>query len=403
LLVLTLSLSAFTASLAQTLDNHLHDQKYYQNGAEMSFYELGESTDTSSPFAPTGAGSGAAAEDDAGPLWLFFPVYEYLKAPGVEAVARVGRYTAAMDIADNRYTGTFIGLDRLDFPKVAFWRRDFASANLGALMNALAAQQDGVLVPRSLMETYNLRGGDKLRATVSSYGFRAEVELTIVGNFELFPTWYPADGTLLVGNLEYIFEQAGTQFPYEVWLTVKDDADMLQVGKESLREVNLRVISWDAADLDIVDEQGRPERQGLFGLLSIGFGAAAVLTVFGFLLYALFSFRRRFIELGVLRAAGLSSSQMTAFLAWELIFLIGIGGSAGTGLGALISNIYIPYLQIGADEASRVPPYLVEIAWPAVFQIYALFGLLFLVTLIILVILLRRMRIFEAIKLGETV
>jgi putative ABC transport system permease protein len=94
---------------------------------------------------------------------------------------------------------------------------------------------------------------------------------------------------------------------------------------------------------------------------------------------------------------------MTSFLAWELVFLIGIGGVAGTFLGAWVSDLFIPYLQIGADATSRTPPYLVEIAWPAVFQIYALFGLLFLVTLIILVFLLRRMRIFEAIKLGETV
>jgi putative ABC transport system permease protein len=163
------------------------------------------------------------------------------------------------------------------------------------------------------------------------------------------------------------------------------------------------VIRWDAALLDIKNEQARPERQGLFGLLSIGFGAAAILTVFGFLLYALFSFRRRFIELGVLRASGLSARQMTSFLAWELIFLITIGGVAGTGLGAFVSNLFIPYLQIGAEETARIPPYVVELAWPAIFQIYALFGFLFLVTLIILIILLRRMRIFEAIKLGETV
>jgi putative ABC transport system permease protein len=219
----------------------------------------------------------------------------------------------------------------------------------------------------------------------------------------LFPTWYPNDGPLFVGNLDYLYEQAGSQFPYEVWLKTAQGVDLRQLADEGLTEINYRILNYDAALLDVIDEQGRPERQGLFGLLSIGFSAAAILTVFGFLLYALFSFRRRFIELGVLRAAGLSTGQMTSFLAWELIFIIGIGGIAGTALGAWVSYLFIPYLQIGADPATRIPPYLVDIAWPAIFQIYTLFGLLFLVTLIILVILLRRMRIFEAIKLGETV
>jgi putative ABC transport system permease protein len=403
LLVLTLSLSAFTASLAQTLDNHLHDQQFYASGSDLSFFELGESTeDTTSPFAPAIAESDSE-DDDAGPRWLFFPVYEYLKAPGVKEAARVGRYSAEATTPSGTVSGEFLGVDRLDFTKVAFWRKDFSTASLGALMNALAVRPDGVLVPREFMDQHNLRGGDTLRMRMSTYGFRFEVPLTIVGHFELFPTWYPDDGPLFVGNLEYFYEHAGSQFPYEVWLSVAPNVDLEQLADQGLAEINLRILNYDAALLEINDEQGRPERQGLFGLLSIGFGAAAILTVFGFLLYALFSFRRRFIELGVLRASGLSTGQMTSFLAWELIILLVIGGGAGTALGALVSNLYIPYLQIGSDPTSKIPPYLVEIAWPAVFQIYALFGLLFLVTLIVLVILLRRMRIFEAIKLGETV
>ena len=94
---------------------------------------------------------------------------------------------------------------------------------------------------------------------------------------------------------------------------------------------------------------------------------------------------------------------MTFFLAWELIFLILTGLVAGTGLGAWISGLFIPYLQVGTEAAARIPPFLVEIAWPAVFRIYALFGLLFVVALIVLAFLLMRMKIYQAIKLGETV
>jgi putative ABC transport system permease protein len=44
----------------------------------------------------------------------------------------------------------------------------------------------------------------------------------------------------------------------------------------------------------------------------------------------------------------------------------------------------------------------VEIAWPAILRIYALFGLLFVVALVALAALLLRMKIFQAVKLGET-
>jgi len=197
-----------------------------------------------------------------------------------------------------------------------------------------------------------------------------------------------------------LFEEAGMQFPYGVWMNLADDADIQQLASEEL--TLLAASDWDAPRLVISTEQELPERQGLFGLLSVGFGAAAVLTVVGFLLYALFSFRRRFIEFGVLRAVGLSSKQMSAFLAWELAFLILMGGGLGTFLGGWVSSFFIPFLQVGADEQSLIPPYVVDIAWSAIFRIYALFAVLFVVALITLIVMLRRMKIFEAVKLGET-
>ncbi|MFM7175619.1 MAG: FtsX-like permease family protein, partial [Caldilinea sp.] len=120
-------------------------------------------------------------------------------------------------------------------------------------------------------------------------------------------------------------------------------------------------------------------------------------------LYALFSFRRRFIELGTLRAIGLSTRQLAIFLSCELAFLILLGLGAGTAIGALISDLFIPYFQVGSGPSANIPPFTVEIAWFAVTRLYLLFGGLFLVAFIVLIVLLLRMKVFQAIKLGETV
>jgi len=399
LLVSTLSLSAFTASLAFTLDAHLNDQTRYQYGADMQFMDLGEGTQSTSAFFAFGQEQNADTVDE-GPRWLFLPVTDYLNAPGVEQVTRIGRFPAHSRIGGGgTHTGVFLGIDRLEFSQIAFWRADFAAESLGGLMNALAMRRNGVLVPRSFMREQALLVGDTIRVTVSTYGQNNEMNLEIVGHFELFPTWYPSEGVLFVGNLDYLFERAGGQFPYSIWLKTAPEADYAVLGAEALTG---RQLDWKAPTVTILAEQQLPERQGLFGLLSVGFAAAAALTVIGFLLYALFSFRRRFIEFGVLRAVGLSGAQMTAFLGWELAFLILSGGVLGTGLGAFVSEFFIPFLQIGVDEASRIPPYAVDIAWSAIFRIYALFGLLFVAALAALVVMLRRMKIFQAIKLGET-
>jgi putative ABC transport system permease protein len=68
-----------------------------------------------------------------------------------------------------------------------------------------------------------------------------------------------------------------------------------------------------------------------------------------------------------------------------------------------MSKLFIPYLQVGAGPSARTPPFVVQIAWPDIFRVYALFVVLAAVSLGVLAALLLRLQIFQAIKLGETV
>jgi putative ABC transport system permease protein len=371
----------------------------------MSLVELGESTQSAGSGGIMGGGGGettaAAAEEDTGPKWLFLPVSEHLKVPGVLTAARVKRATVNAQVTGGNITTTFIGVDRVDFGQTAYWRRDFANPSLGGLMNDLARTSEGILVSRDLLGR-GLKLGDNLRVNVYENQENTSIDYKIVGVFDYFPTWYPGETPLIVGNLDFFFESVGGESPYDVWLNIQDDVNPDQV-EEGVSDIYGFVMSSKVASKDLYAAQSRPERQGFFGLLSVGFVALALLTVLGFLLYAYFSFRRRFIELGMLRAIGLSATQMIIFLGSELAFLFIVGLTAGTGLGVWVSEFFIPQLQVGNDMAARIPPFLVQIDWPSVFQIYILFGLLFVVALVILTFLLMRMKIFQAIKLGEAV
>ncbi len=405
LLILTLGLSAFTASLAQTLDSQLTKQVYYNIGTDLRLSETGTT----------------AAEEGAAANYTFRAVEEHLGLPGVTSATRVGRYNASALAGDTAVEGTFLAIQRETFASAAYWQRDFASLQLGALLNELAANPNGVLVPESFLTKQKLKVGDLLTLGIRTgvVGQSVPLQAKIVGTFKLFPTWYPESGLLFVGNLDEFFLQAGGEFPHEVWLETTRNADpeglvyavrgysiLLDQDADQTRLVdnglNTFVNAWASADVNIRAEQRRPERQGLFGLLSVGFVASALLTVLGFLLYALFSFRRRFIEMGMLRAVGLSVRQMIALLAAELAFLVLLGIGAGTGLGVFASRLFVPFLQIGASAQSQYPPFQIEIAWLSIVQIYILFGALFIVALTVLSRLLLQMKIFQAIKLGDT-
>jgi putative ABC transport system permease protein len=71
LLIFTLSLSAFTASIAQTLDQHLYKQMYYETGADVSLQDYGNTYNS---------------EENLSPFYTFAPREEYLQVPGVADV-----------------------------------------------------------------------------------------------------------------------------------------------------------------------------------------------------------------------------------------------------------------------------------------------------------------------------
>jgi putative ABC transport system permease protein len=415
LLMLTLSLSVFTASLAQTLDNHLYDQNYYRVGADARLVELGASSAISGGFGAAGGpaaaqGADAAAEptseeEEIGePEWVFIPVSEHLKVKEILAATRVGEFGGRVQIGDEWKASSLMGVDRVDFPKVAYWRHDFAAASLGALMNSLAIASDGILAERRFMRQNGLRVGDQVQVRLNATENDTVTPMKIMGDFEYFPTWYSPEEEkpLFIANLDTLFEMSGGEQPYDVWVKTDPEIDYAKMV-DDLRDIEITLFDYDVAAQRIATAQRRPERQGLFGVLSVGFLASALLTVLGFLLYALFSFRRRFIELGTLRAIGLSASQLAIFLVSELAFLILLGLGAGTWIGILISQFFIPYLQIGTDVTANIPPFTVDVAWQAVGRLYILFGGLFVVALGVLMVLLTRMKVFQAIKLGETV
>jgi putative ABC transport system permease protein len=360
---------------------------------------LGTDGATAPVGSQTQSSSTTTPQEEVGPQWVFLPVSEHLKVPGVTAAARVKHGRMNIAVNGSNIATDFIGVDRVDFSRVAYWRRDFATVPLGTLMNDLGRTTEGVLISRDLYDQ-GVRMGDNLRASVYENKETTAINYKVVGVVDYFPTWYPGEAPLIVGNLDYYFESVGGENPYDVWLKLDPSAnfDTVLTGVNDLYKI---VLDNTIALEELYAAKSRPERQGFFGLLSVGFVALALLTVLGFLLYAFFSFRRRFIELGMLRAIGLSAVQMIIFLGSELAFLFVVGIGAGTGLGVWVSTLFIPQLQVGNDMAARIPPFLVRIDWTSVFQIYILFGSLFVVAMVILTFMLMRMKIFQAIKLGE--
>jgi len=398
LLILTVSLAAFTASMARTLDQSLVDRMYYQYGADYLVSEIGQPPVEGEEDALMLAGSESEG-------WVFVPVSEHLKAEGVLAATRVGAYQARAVVGERRVQGALYGIDRLDFPQVAFFRRDMAPHSAGELMNRLAQSSSALLVSANYLQDSGAEIGDRIDLTVSVWGEERPLSFVIVGVVNLFPTYYPDEDEneyLFVANLDYLFQEMGGQYPYDVWLRTAGKLD-LKAAEATWRANDINVLRIQGAREAIDQEQARPDRAGVFGILSVGFIATAALTLLGFLIHSFISFRQRYIEFGVLRAIGLSVGQMIGFLGLEQLALIVTGMTAGTAVGVWASRLFVPFFQVGAGKTANIPPFVVVIAWDDVAAIYAVFGVMLVGAVAGMIWFLLRLRIFEAVKLGEAV
>lgn len=407
LLILTLSLAAFSASMARTMDGALDTAISYQVGAQMQLLETGQSTEQQQGGQQPGGGGQQQQQPQRRNIeeearFLFVPVSDHLEVEGINEATRVGTYGANIQLGGVNQSAQLVGIDRVDFPKVInqFDRAWAEGRSLGELMNMLALNPEGVIVSRNALER-GLSVGDVVPAVVTIAGDRREVQFQIIAAVDLWPGYYPQDGPIMVANLDYIFDQMGGRYPYDVWIARDANAEVgdLVTG---VRQRGITVIDAIDTETTIREEQARPQRQGLFGLLSVGFIASGLLTLLGFLLASLISSRRRAIELGVLRALGLSGRQMGVALVAEQVILVLAGIGAGTGIGLAAAQLVIPYLQVGVGPHPGVPAYPPEIAWSQVQIIYIIFGIALLLTLLALAWILGRMRLFQAVKLGDT-
>lgn len=397
LIIASLSLSIFIISAAKTLDRWLYDSDYYKVGSDLALQE----------FLLVGGGTeGESASTTAGePIEGFLTIEEHLTLPGVAGATRAGKYEGKFSYGRGDVTSQIIGIDRLEFPQAAYYRDDFAPVSLGEMMNALGLNLNGVLIPDTLRVNNGIQVGDQLAVSIIAGNVTYDRELQVVGTYFYFPTVYPQNKPTLIMNLESIFNYPEDVEGYQMLLRLKDDADIPKLVKmigERISPTQSYVkINGDARSA-VEAGQDKPERMGLFGILNVGFFTTALMPGIGFLLYSYASLRRRFIELGILQAIGLSTRQLVASLVTEQSVLMGMATLAGAGIGLATSLLFAPFLQIGATPGAPVPPFLVLIGWAETGWLTLSFGVVLLVTMAGTILYLNRLKVFQAVKLGET-
>ncbi len=367
----TLSLTGLTASMASTIDQSLADAVDYRVGADSVIVTV---VDAQMEEDEPATASEQATFTVTG--FNTLPIDDLYKVEGVKNVSRVGKYPARLVIRNQRIDGTIMGVDRATMPSIVLHRTDYSEAHPADLFNLLATNRNGLLVSEKVVVEQNLLIGQEIDLQIQVLGEWYETRVPVLGVLEFFPTLDPRDGFFVISNLDPLYELVGTELPHDIWLDLASDVPLENVI-EGVRELEYPILEWRDPASTLREAQADPSRRGVLGFLSVGFVASILLTLVAAIIQNTVSFRAQAVQVGTLRAQGLSGITSSVYL----ILLQGIAATSGilggTSIGVLTTLLFLPLL----DFSGGLPPYLVRVAWDEIIVVYAIFaGVLFFVT-----------------------
>ena len=125
------------------------------------------------------------------------------------------------------------------------------------------------------------------------------------------------------------------------------------------------------------------------------------LCIIGFLMYWILSIRQRTLQFGIYRAMGMSMREIFTMLINEQFLISVVSIVLGGVIGFIASSLFMPMIQIAYSSIDNALPLTNEINITATMQLFAIVGCMLLMCMVILIIIIRRMKIAQALKLGE--
>ena len=394
MLVLCLSLGIFYASLAKSADNWLVDRRQFEVGSDLTF-----TTELDSDLESYGLSKEEIIEALGGPSAL--PIEAYESIEGVQEAMPVGQYRGSFRSGRLHSYVRLMAIDRIRFPDIAYYRRDYAQKNLGELMNRLGTVQNGVLLPQAFMERLQISEGDTINLNLTiDDETRHALELEVVGTFDYFPTWVDDDEIVWVVNLSHIDLATSNMLPYGIWMRLEPGVTAHEVLEEVRNRYKLKTGFVGDLRGKVGEDQAKLERVGIFGMLSVCFLAGALFSALGLLVHSAASMKRRSLRFAVLQALGMTRYTLLGTIFVEYLVTLLYGILAGAGLGILTSRLYGPFFQLTNQKTVPIPPYLPLVDQERAMLLGMSMGLVLIVIEITLFVALLRTKVFETLRLG---
>ncbi len=400
-LMLTVALGIFNAQTARTVNTNAEEQVEYMAGADLVMQEKWQ--DNSQSMSDSSASSDVNyIEPDFG---------KYMNIDGVESVTRVyqsydGTATTGGKTIKNVHV---MGINTKEFGETAWFKPSLLSHHWYEYLNAMAQNSRALLVSSNFRDLHGLKIGDVITYKPASSGSES-LRGIIYGFVDYWPTHAPVvqqkgnDGLysespnyLVVGNLSQIQASCGVK-PYQIWMKVNGSTSFMY---DYIAEHNIEMTSFADTSEALVEKKNDPMFQGTNGILTVGFIVVLLLCTTGFLIYWILSIQSRSLQFGIFRAMGMSLREILSMLINEQIFISGTSIATGAAIGILASKLYIPLIQLAYAASDNVLPLSIITDQSDFAKLFSVIGIVMLICMVILGVIISRIKIAQALKLGE--
>lgn len=388
-LILTLATGIFSANTARTINRNAEEQIRYENGCDIVAMAKWESNEDS--LAASGQSSEAITYREP-------PFEQYEGISGIEAVTKVYRNDEVLvKFGDQNKTGTTImSIVPSEFGKVAWFRTNLLPTHWYNYLNLMTEYPTGVLLSKGYQEM-GIQAGDTIYYSWAQQNMQQAV---VLGFIDYWPGLNPyEDPYFMVANYRTIELNMRIE-PYELWMKRAPGADAEQIYAD-VQAKGLAFTSFEDTTQQLVTIKNDPMLQGTNGALTLGFIVTILVTAIGFLIYWIISIKSRVLQFGIFRAMGLSVKRLIGLLLAEQLLISGVAILLGIVIGGLASELFVPLLQMIYASAQQVPPFAVVMSSSDYLKIYGIMGVVLAIGFAVLGVLVSKIKIAQAIKLGE--
>lgn len=406
-LMFTIALGLFNATAARTINENEEKNIRYGIGADIVLAEAWQ--DNSSVVSSGPDASSTTTEESS--LRYVEPEYEgYTLLPQAASVTKVlndADITLSLPSSGMLKGVRLMGINTKEFGNTAWFDESLLPTHWYHYLNAISQNAEAVLVSENF-EEYGYKLGDVLNYRNSAgkstrgviYGFVPywPTYNAVVSQKGTDNVYRETNSYLIVAHLSQVQSAFGIT-PYQVWIKTQDESTQFIYDYIEQTDKKLRVFNDTTAS--IIEMKNKPVFQGTNGILTVGFIVVLMLCTVGFLIYWVLSIRQRALQMGILRAMGMSMREIISMLVNEQVWISGLSIAAGVGIGIAAAQLYMPIMQIAYAASDQMVPLSVVISGADCARLLAIVALVMVVCLCVLGVIVSRMKIVKALKLGE--